>query len=343
MQIQKGIQSRWFTAAIHVLFWLGFFLIPFIDDNRQHISEYFIVRHAMFLCLLAAFYYINSLVLIPGLLLTGKIRVYSLMILLFIVAIAVLNLLLSQILDGLMDHEMHHPSFLRRLFFPVFPSFFVFAISTAVKITNEWFITERQKKEMENEKLNSELAFLKSQVNPHFLFNILNNICSLARKKSDETENSIIKLSQIMRYMLYESKDETVSLEREINYLKSYIELQRLRISEKVLLSFNIVGDPGRYHIGPMLLIPFVENAFKHGISYIEDSRIDILLEMEGDCIRFSVSNNIAKKKDENIPDESGIGLKNVLRRLELLYPGKHTISIREENNRYFVDLKICL
>ena len=343
MKVPKGIQSRSFTIAIHVLLWLGFFLLPFIDDNRQHISNYFIIRNAFMLLLLASFYYINSLSLIPGLLLPGKLRIYTLIILIMVLTISVVNLMFAQILDNIMDHEMHHPSFLRRLLYPVFPSLFVFAISTAIKITNEWFRNEKQKKEMENEKLNSELAFLKSQVNPHFLFNILNNICSLARKKSDETENSIIKLSQIMRYMLYESKDEKVSLEKEVEYLKNYIELQRLRISEKVIINFNIEGNPGKYLIEPMLLIPFVENAFKHGISYVDDSRIEISMKVGDELILFTVENYIVKKNDENIIVESGIGLKNVLRRLELLYPGKHEISIKDDKVKYSVNLKISL
>jgi LytS/YehU family sensor histidine kinase len=196
---------------------------------------------------------------------------------------------------------------------------------------------------MENEKLNSELAFLKSQVNPHFLFNILNNICSLARKKSDDTENAIIKLSHIMRYMLYESKDEKVSLEKEVEYLKNYIELQRLRISDKVDINFSIDGDPESGMIEPMLLIPFVENAFKHGVSYLEESKINISLKIEKDLLIFKVENNMIRKSVDVVQLESGIGLRNVLRRLDLLYPGKHKIAIHEDGTKYIVDLKITL
>jgi two-component system, LytTR family, sensor kinase len=341
MRIPGNTNSRWFTPAIHILFWLGFFLIPFIDDNRQHVSDYFIIRNAFLLALLASFYYLNYLLFIPKLLLRGRMQVYGVIILAMILSISVVNMLFAQILDDLMSHEMHHPGIMRRLFFPVFPSLFVFAISTAMKITNEWFIAERQKKEMENEKLNSELAFLKSQVNPHFLFNILNNICALARKKSDETENAIIKLSQIMRYMLSESKDEKVTLSKEIEYLENYIQLQRLRISEKVIISFAVEGNTENYLIEPMLLIPFVENSFKHGVSYLDESKIGISLKVENRKLSFHVSNNIARKNENDIDTNSGIGLKNVMRRLELLYPGKHVISIREEEMKYFVDLEI--
>jgi LytS/YehU family sensor histidine kinase len=230
-----------------------------------------------------------------------------------------------------------------RLFFPVFPALFIFAISAAIKITNEWFKAEKQKKEMENEKLNSELAFLKSQVNPHFLFNILNNICSLARKKSDNTEDAIIQLSRIMRYMLYDSKDEKVSLEKEVEYLQNYIDLQRLRISDSVVISFTIEGDINGKMVEPMLLIPFVENAFKHGVSYLDESNIEINLKIDQDVLHFRVENYRVKKIDNPVQQESGIGLKNVLRRLDLLYPGSHIINIEETATKYIVNLYISL
>jgi len=223
----------------------------------------------------------------------------------------------------------------------IYPAILAFGLSTSIRITDEWFKNERQKKEMENEKLTSELAFLKSQVNPHFLFNILNNICSLARKKSDDTENAIIKLSQLMRYMLFESKDEKVSLEKEVEYLQNYIELQRMRISGKVQINFTVEGPVGQLMIEPMLLIPFVENAFKHGISYIGDSGIDIIMKVTNKELNFSVENSIISRGNETIPSETGVGLKNVLRRLELLYPGRHEISINDHDLKYKVLLKI--
>ena len=294
MKKPAGKKTRFITVLVHVLVWLGLFMIPFIDD-RQHISAHFLIRISFTYLLLAGFFYFNYLVLIPRL-------------------------------------------FLNTLF----PAFFIFTVSTAIRIINEWFRAEKQKKEMENEKLNAELAFLKSQVNPHFLFNILNNICSLARKKSDDTENAIIRLSQIMRYMLSDSKDEKVNLEKEVEYLRNYIELQQLRISDKVQVNFSLEGMPETKTIEPMLLIPFVENAFKHGVSYREESVIDIFLKVLDSGISFRVENTVFRKEGEPIALESGIGLKNVLRRLELLYPGSHRIDIRDTGQKYRVDLQIA-
>jgi len=144
-----------------------------------------------------------------------------------------------------------------------------------------------------------------------------------------------------MRYMLVESKDEKVSLEKEVEYLQNYIELQRMRISGKVQINFTVEGPVGQLMIEPMLLIPFVENAFKHGISYIGDSGIDIIMKVTNKELNFSVENSIIRRGNETIPSETGVGLKNVLRRLELLYPGRHEISINDHDLKYKVLLKI--
>ena len=143
--------------------------------------------------------------------------------------------------------------------------------------------------------------------------------------------------------MLSDSKDEKVPLEKEIEYLNSYIELQRLRISDKVSIHFNIEGNPEPVMIEPLLLIPFVENAFKHGVSYLEDSLIEINLRVNEKDLHFTVENKIVRKSPESNTLESGIGLKNVLRRLELIYPGTHEVFITENNSVYHVDLKIIL
>jgi len=330
--------------AIHVLIWFGLYMIPYIDETRQHISPHFIWRNTMLFLLLVSFFYFNTYYLFRKLFLPGKLFYYLLTTLGCLIFISVTHFLFAGLIDMYVPYvpsEFHHPGIFHRLFFPVFPALFVFAISVAIKITNEWFKAEKEKKEMENEKLHSELAFLKSQVNPHFLFNILNNICSLARKKSDNTENAIIQLSRIMRYMLYDSKDEKVSLEKEVEYLQNYIDLQRLRISDSVLINFTIEGDLGGRMVEPLLLIPFVENAFKHGVSYLDESNIDILLKIDQGVLHFRVENNRIKKNDDPVQQESGIGLKNVLRRLDLLYPGTHIINIDETVTKYIVNLYI--
>ena len=340
MNIRAIVNSKPFSIALHSLIWLALLLVPLIIDESPMARNFWLMRFGVLIVLLSGFFYFNSLVLIPRLLLPGRIYYFVLSLIGCITLIVLLNLVNVYIFQVLYSHHHFHvhPGM---IFGPFFFSVVAFALSTSFKITGEWFRNEKIKKEMENEKLTSELAFLKSQVNPHFLFNILNNICSLARKKSDDTENAIIKLSHIMRYMLDESKNEKVSLEKEIGYLENYIELQRMRISEKVDIRFTVEGKPEPLMIEPLLLIPFVENAFKHGISYLEDCRIDISLKIEPGQLIFNVQNFIVRKKDDESLEESGIGLKNVMRRLDLLYPGKHSLQIDENRTKYIINLII--
>ncbi len=334
-------QTRFFSVLIHILIWAAFIFIPLLFMETYEGRQRFMIFGWSMLLFMAGYFYLNYLVLIPRFLLKKKLFNYVIFLVAGLLIISGLNVFYSTIIHQFFIPNIHHHNPLHYSLMTIYPAILAFGLSTGIRITDEWFKNERQKKEMENEKLTSELAFLKSQVNPHFLFNILNNICSLARKKSDDTENAIIKLSQLMRYMLFESKDEKVSLEKEVEYLQNYIELQRMRISGKVQINFTVEGPVGQLMIEPMLLIPFVENAFKHGISYIGDSGIDIIMKVTNKELNFSVENSIIRRGNETIPSETGVGLKNVLRRLELLYPGRHEISINDHDLKYKVLLKI--
>lgn len=199
---------------------------------------------------------------------------------------------------------------------------------------------EQTRKNLENEKLNAELAFLKSQINPHFLFNSLNNIYSLAYQKSDKAPEAILKLSEIMRYMLYESNVEKVALEDEINYLESYIDLQKLRVKEHVSLELVINVDNFQHRVMPMLLISFLENVFKHGITTDEESPIRILVEVEHGRLHFKAQN---KKSNLNKDKMGGIGMSNLKRRLELGYPDRHSLSLQDNGEYYSSELFVYL
>ena len=238
------------------------------------------------------------------------------------------------------------PTILEYLFFPEvlrrsgFFALLMLFMSGFIKIALEWFKSEKQREELKVEKLNAELKFLKSQINPHFLFNCLNTIYSLAHKQSAQTEHAILKLSTIMRYMIYESNEAKVLLSQELKYLHDYIEIQRLRLPQDIHINYRLTGSAEGLQIEPMLLVPFVENAFKHGISYTEDSFIDIDIATTEDMIRLTVKNSHFK---ERVAERGGIGLENVLKRLELLYEHTHEIDIRETEHQFIVDLKIAL
>jgi two-component system, LytTR family, sensor kinase len=209
-----------------------------------------------------------------------------------------------------------------------------------IRFMIDWFDAQKMKDELINQRQTSELALLRSQVNPHFLFNTLNNIYSLVYKKSDEAPAAVMKLSSIMRYMLYDSNSDHVHLDKEVDYLKSFIELQELRINQNGYVEFKIEGEIENSTIAPMLLIPFVENAFKHG-GKNHTPGIIIHLYIEENQMRFEVDNykkkNLLAQKDE----VGGIGLQNIKRRLELLYHEKQSLQIIEDKEMFKIKLII--
>ena len=209
------------------------------------------------------------------------------------------------------------------------------------KFTIRWVKDKQKQADLINQNQTSELALLRSQINPHFLFNTLNNIYSLVLKKSEKAPEAMMKLSEIMRYMLYETNSDKVPLEKEIIYLESYIELLELRIKQKNFIDFKVVGDPVGQKIAPMLLVPFVENAFKHCDKKVESPGIKTKIEIRNSSILFEVSNYIRKDSGEEITTIGGIGLNNIHRRLELLYPGKHKLEIKEIDNKFNVKLNL--
>jgi two-component system, LytTR family, sensor kinase len=200
--------------------------------------------------------------------------------------------------------------------------------------------TSDEKKALENAKLKAEIYQLKSQINPHFLFNTLNSIYSLAHHNPEKTQQAVLKLSEIMRYMIYDATAEKIPLQKDIHYLNSYIQLQRLRLSDKVTVNYEVKGDLQGLTIAPMLLSTFVENAFKHGISYTNASYINIIIEVFDKTLTLFVSNPVlAGQKSET----GGVGLQNAKRRLELMYPGTYWLNIEQDTQLFAVNLKINL
>jgi two-component system, LytTR family, sensor kinase len=212
-----------------------------------------------------------------------------------------------------------------------------------IKLAIGWFDSQKLRTELLLEKQSGELALLRSQVNPHFLFNTLNNIYSLVYRKSEDAPEAVMKMSSIMRYMLYDATTDKVLLEKEIEYLKSFIELEKLRIRHKDFVEMSVSGTVEGRTIAPMLLIPFVENAFKHCSKNVVNPGIRIRLAVEPLQIRFEVSNNIRKNATVTKDESSGIGLTNLRRRLNLLYPGKHTLEISSDEETYTVKLNLSV
>jgi len=215
-----------------------------------------------------------------------------------------------------------------------------FLIGGFIRLAFSFIKNQNEKKLLENARLNAEINFLKSQINPHFLFNTLNSVYAQAHSRSDKTEVSILKLSELLRYMLYDSGENRVELSKDIQYINNYIDLQKLRLSSKVMINYTVTGKLDGYYIAPLLLITFIENAFKHGISYSQSSSINIEIKTIDETLTLVVSNPLVQT---NTFADGGLGLKNVTRRLELLYPDKYQLLIQQENNYHIVNLNLDL
>jgi sensor histidine kinase YesM len=216
------------------------------------------------------------------------------------------------------------------------------AMGAAIIIFKKWYRDQLRSKKLAEEKLAAELNFLKAQVHPHFLFNTLNNLYALALTKSEKTPDIVLKLSDLLDYMIYKSNDAFVPLKKELEILEGYIELEKMRYNKRLDFKYEVRGDATSYEVAPLILLPFVENCFKHGASKDRAKpKIHLEIEMNSDFLWLKVVNSVpAEKKDEQ-PEKEGIGLKNVQRRLELIYPGQHDLQIRPEGNLFTVECKI--
>ena len=208
----------------------------------------------------------------------------------------------------------------------------VFFFSLMISVSNRW-------KETEKEKLNAEVSFLKAQINPHFLFNTLNCIYSLAINKEEKTADAVVQLSEMMRYIIRDANHEMVSLQKEISYISNYIALQQTRLGDTVIINYLVRGEIGGKQIVPLILISFIENAFKHGVNPDKNSKIEISIILIDYHLRLYVFN----RKTSFLKEEQGIGLKNSKERLKLLYPSKHELAISNKEDSYSVHLLIDL
>jgi len=240
--------------------------------------------------------------------------------------------------NGGFGHGFGPPPHERNIFFDsqmLIPFLLVLALAFLIKINAR--LTQ-----IHDEKLSAEVSYLKAQINPHFLFNTLNSLYALTIQKSDEAPNAVLKLSGIMRYVVTESSQDFVPLDKEINYIKDYIELQKLRLDNSVSLSFEVHGTTTGRAIAPLILIPFIENAFKYGINPDANSFIVIDIAIDDRSLHMNVQNSIvASEIDEEFKTEEG--LKNTLKRLDLIYSGKYELEVSEDGNIYDVNLKIDL
>lgn len=328
-------------VMIHVGAWVAFILLLFVIFGTPIDDPSVTMRTLLSTIPLIALFYSNTSFLIPRLLAKKRVIPYILAVIGAVGLVALLTLWIERTFNWEF-YESHswYPGIVTSR--SVLNSLLILTVSGGLKMTKEWFRNERLKNEMEKEKMASELAMLKSQINPHFLFNNLNNIYSLAIKKSEDAPKGIVMLSEMMRYVLYDSSADKISLSKEVEHLQNYIDLQKLRLKQGKKICFETEGDLEIKQIEPMLLEPFVENAFKHGDIFRQEGNICINLQVVGDELSFKVKNTVSRNghvKDK----QSGIGLKNIEKRLDLLYPKRYQLNIEEKEGTFEVDLKLNL
>lgn len=331
----------------HFLFWiLLFFFMVLVDQTEQSLILK-LIKELTNVVLYMVLVYINILYLIPKFLSSKKLFIYILSLLIAAIIITPFKILIFYFLyendPGTQAFYVENQKMILMVFILVGFS------STIYKVMSDWWSHQRQTKELQNQKLQSELKFLRSQINPHFLFNTLNNLYALTLKKSDQAPDMVLRLSEMMRYMLYECNERQVPLMKEINYLKNYLELEKIRQGGNFEINFEVKGDVSDQRIAPLIFIPFVENSFKHGINQqIESGFVKIKMEVKEHEIQMDIENSkaplltkVAKVKPSK--KSGGIGLVNIQRRLKLLYPEKHLLNIQESNDIFSINLQLQL
>jgi two-component system LytT family sensor kinase len=335
---------NWAKIFLHSAIWALIFLYPFLfnadrDDVATSIQageERFVYLDALTKVFWVGLFYFHADWLIPKLFYPKKYILYAgALILTFLLIMGIHGILFEWIMIG------RNFQFFRSSLHNILAFSFTIALSATYKIMGDRTREEEIKQEKRQEVLRTELSFLRSQISPHFLFNVLNNIVAMVRLKSDELEPTVIRLSSLLQYMLYENDEEKMLLGSEIEQLQNYIDLQMLRYGSRVKITTRFQMEENRA-IEPMLLIPFVENAFKHGTGNVPDPEIRVQMEEKDGFLHFTVQNKYVQG-DVSKDKTSGIGLANVRRRLELLYPGRHQLNIQEHDGHFDVDLKIKL
>ncbi|HPN39395.1 MAG TPA: histidine kinase [Melioribacteraceae bacterium] len=335
---------------LHILFWIGY-LSYYTFQSGYYNNDYLEMfkGYLIYLPILLAATYFTNYYVVPKFLLTKQ---YFKFVIIFIISAIIFILSMKSVfwlylapkyynkmgLVGYYKAGFFYPTYLMAHAISIYFIVFVFGF---IKLTKRWFINNQITQELKKEKLEAELKFLKAQMNPHFLFNVLNSLYALALKQSDKTADMILKLSAMMDYILYESKNDFILIEKELKLIYDYVELEKLRYGEKLNFNFIISGKTDNVYLPPLILFPFIENSFKHGVSNsVDHSYINVTLNLLESKIEFIIENN-KPKYIINHQKKEGIGLNNVLKRLELIYQNKYTFEKSETENTFLIKLNI--
>lgn len=343
------------TIAIHVFIWAAIALIPLLFKPTEVIFNTMQLQGIyLHLVVTILVFYLSYSIIIPSFF--YKKRITITLVLLVLVSVAGSLMVRFGRRTIVEQHLLRHPRELRedlkmprrklkqmRFRHPTYDNIFLFLLisgaALSIRVTQKWMQEEQDRKSLEADKTAIELAWLKNQVSPHFFFNTLNNIHSLIESNPGFAQKSIHMLSKLMRHLLYDSNASLISLKKEISFIENYIGLMKLKLTDIVKISFKYPTIPENISLPPLLFNPLIENAFKFGVSYTDESFIKIELGLENKQIILGVENSISKSDAQQ--EHSGIGLVNLKQRLDLLFKDKYTLHIRESSTNYKVELKI--
>jgi two-component system LytT family sensor kinase len=346
---------RYVSLLSHLLGWglLGYLLFFSQSFNAEiRLPGLFWVRQGIFLCLMVGTFYLNSQVLVPRLLLRNQTGRYAAALMGVVVVVILVLLAVETWLNlPILMHRAFHPDGkgVPKVYGWIQPALFtillVLGISTSLAMLQKWQTETTLRLALEQAKTASELSFLKAQINPHFFFNTLNNIYALTLIDTETAREAIHRLSRMMRYILYDTQTGTTMLSKELAFVGDYIQLMQLRLTDKVTVTFSTPNPLHDQPVAPMILLPFVENAFKHGVSATQPSRIHIGIQQQQTRLILDVENTVFIEKTPSLEAGNGIGLTNTRRRLDLLYPGQYNLQINEHTSSgdYHVHLALDL
>jgi LytS/YehU family sensor histidine kinase len=341
----KDFVARNKVILLHLSFWTLYFTYRFFDIKEYLGYEKALIYLSIPLVFNVTASYVHYFFILPNLIQRKKIWSYLGKLLLLLVVIFIARVLVeNQILSKISSNETYYKTLkLMRVISTVWDTLSFLLFTGMIRFTLDWFDLENKKNQLENEKLVAELNYLKAQINPHFLFNTLHNLNYLVYAGSKNATEVIIKLSNIMRYMIYDANKEKVALRKEIAYMNDYIHLESIRLNQKFHLDFKIDGAQDNTEIAPLIMLTFLENAFKHGVSDQEENCwIKVDLKIAEGRIEYQVSNKKLKTvSTRNL--KSGFGLENVKKRLTLSYPDKHVLNIQDDDDVYKVMLTLKL
>ena len=336
--LEKPLKGKEFL--IHCLAWLCLASFPlfisFTIFNELQAIAFFRVLLPPIL------FYMNYSLLVPKLLLQRKFLLYIITSIAFLISFEVIVLEIPSLIP-VNQLELSQDGFLFKMRYAVitFALIAFFLLGGTLRLIKHIYLRDKILRQKDARQARTELEYLKAQLNPHFLFNSLNCIYSLVRDNSSEASNAVITLSELMRYTLYETNQDSVLLAKDIENIKNYVSLQKLRLSNSEMVDLEIMGDYSELRIAPLILMTFIENAFKYGTDLNGQTKVKIKLQVVGNHLFFDATNLVGSRKADK--KSSGIGLNNVISRLKLLYPNSHSLKIEKGNNEFNLKLHLTL